>query len=73
MTLLMIRWDEKTKKMYMSGAGHEYLLIYKKKDKKTYKIKSGGIALGMTKDISKILKEAQISVELDDVIIMYTD
>ncbi|MCK9272807.1 PP2C family protein-serine/threonine phosphatase [Candidatus Gracilibacteria bacterium] len=73
MTLLMIRWDESTKKMYMSGAGHEYLLIYKKKDNKTYKIKSGGIALGMTKDISKILKEAQISVELDDVIVMYTD
>lgn len=73
MTLLMIRWDESTKKMYMSWAWHEYLLIYKKKDNKTYKIKSGGIALGMTKDISKILKEAQISVELDDVIVMYTD
>lgn len=40
MTLLMIRWNEREKKMYMTGAGHEYLIIYKASQKKTFKIKS---------------------------------
>ncbi|NCP77381.1 serine/threonine-protein phosphatase [bacterium] len=73
MTLLMIRWNEQEKKMYMTGAGHEYLIVYKASKKKAFKIKSGGVALGMTKNISKILKETQIAVEKDDIVILYTD
>ncbi|MDD2891902.1 MAG: SpoIIE family protein phosphatase [Candidatus Gracilibacteria bacterium] len=73
MTLLMIRWNEKEKKMYMTGAGHEYLIVYKASKNKAFKIKSGGVALGMTKNISKILKETQIAVEKDDIVVLYTD
>ena len=73
MTLLMIRWNEQDKKLYMTWAWHEYLLVYKKKDNKTYKLKSGWVALWMAKDISKALKEVQISFEKWDIIIMYTD
>lgn len=73
MTLLMIRWNEVEKKMYMTGAGHEYLIIYKATEKRAFKIKSWGVALGMTKNISKILKEIEISIEKDDIIVMYTD
>ncbi|OIP53032.1 hypothetical protein AUK10_03035 [Candidatus Gracilibacteria bacterium CG2_30_37_12] len=73
MTLLMIRWDEEKQKMYITGAGHEYLIIYKAAEKRAFKIKSGGVALGMTKNISKILKEIEISIAKDDIIILYTD
>ncbi len=73
MTLLMIRWNERDKKLYMVGAGHEYLLLYKKWTNKVHAIKSGGVALGMTRDISKILKEVQLSFEPGDCIILYTD
>lgn len=73
MTLLMIRWNEREKKMYMTGAGHEYLIIYKAAQKKAFKIKSGWVALGMTKDVSKILKEIQVSVEIGDIVVLYTD
>jgi hypothetical protein len=41
MSLLLVRWDDKNKKMYMTGAGHEYLMIYKQKQKKCFRIKSG--------------------------------
>lgn len=41
MTCIMLRWDENTKQMYYTGAGHEHLLVYKDKDQKVYKIKSG--------------------------------
>jgi sigma-B regulation protein RsbU (phosphoserine phosphatase) len=73
MTVLMVRWNETEKKLYMTGAGHEYLLVYKKKQDKVHAIKSGGVALGMTRDISKLLKEVQISFEPGDCLILYTD
>jgi|TARA_Y100001960_G_C14202990_1_gene600529 hypothetical protein len=41
MSLLMIRWDEQEKRMFMTGAGHEYLMIYKHDQNKCFRIKSG--------------------------------
>jgi sigma-B regulation protein RsbU (phosphoserine phosphatase) len=73
MSMLMVRWDEKQQKMYMTWAGHEYLMIYKHLEQKCYKIKSGGVALGMTKNVHKLLKEREISFEPNDVIILYSD
>ncbi len=73
MTCLMVRWNEAEKKLYMTGAGHEYLIIYKKSRNAVFKLKTGGLALGMTRDISKIVKESQISFDPGDVIVMYTD
>jgi len=73
MSMLMVRWNDKTKKMYMTGAGHEYLIIYKHKEQKCFKIKSWGVALGMTKNIHKLLKEREVSFEPNDVIILYSD
>lgn len=73
MTLLMVRWNEVEKKLFMTGAGHEYLIVYKAAANQAVKVKSGGIALGMTLEISRILKEVQIRIEPGDIIILYTD
>lgn len=73
MSLLMIRWDSKEKKMYMTGAWHEYLMIYKHKKNKTFRIKSWWVALWMVKDISKIVKEQEILFEENDIIVLYSD
>ncbi len=73
MTAVMLRWDSINKKMYYTGAGHEFILIYKAKEKQIYKVKSGGMAIGMMKNISKTLKEQQISFEKWDIIVLYTD
>jgi serine phosphatase RsbU (regulator of sigma subunit) len=73
MSCIMLRWDENTKQMYYTGAGHEYLLVYKEKDQQVYKIKSWGVALGMMRDSSAILKEQQIAFAQNDVIVLYTD
>ncbi|MCP4523419.1 MAG: serine/threonine-protein phosphatase [Candidatus Gracilibacteria bacterium] len=73
MSLLMIRWDEKEKRLFMTGAGHEYLLVYKHKQNKCYQIKSGGVALGMIKDCSKLLKEQEIKIEENDILVLYSD
>ncbi|PIE85565.1 hypothetical protein CSA08_01285, partial [Candidatus Gracilibacteria bacterium] len=73
MTLLLIRWDFYEKKLYMTGAGHEYLIIYKHNIGKCLKVKSGGVALGMVNDISKALKESEVNFEENDVIVLYSD
>lgn len=73
MSLLLVRWNSEEKKLYMTGAGHEYLMIYKHKEGKCYAIKSWGVAIGMVKNIHKIIKEQQIQFEENDIIIMYSD
>ena len=73
MTLVMLRWDVAKQKMFYTGAGHEHILIYKVKTEKVETIRSGGIALGMIPDISKIVTEQEIPLEIGDVIILYTD
>ena len=40
MTSVMLRWDESHKAMYYTGAGHEYILVYKAKENKVYKVKT---------------------------------
>ena len=73
MTCVMLRWNEREKKLYYTGAGHEHLLVYKVAEQKVYKVKSGGVALGMVRDSSKVLIEQQILFERGDIIILYTD
>lgn len=73
MSLLLVRWSETEKRLFMTWAWHEYLMIYKASQKKTFKIKSGWMALWMTKDISKILKEQEIKFEKNDIIVLYSD
>ncbi len=73
MTMLMVRWNEKEKKIYMTWAWHEYLMIYKHDEKKCFKIKSGWVALGMTKNIHKLLKERELDFTPKDIIVLYSD
>ena len=40
MSMLLLRWNEKEKRMFMTGAGHEYLMIYKHKQKKCFRIRN---------------------------------
>jgi phosphoserine phosphatase RsbU/P len=73
MSLIMFHWDDAKNKLYYSGAGHENILIYRKKEKKVIAQKTGGIALGMIPDIKNIAKENAIQLEDGDFFILYTD
>ena len=73
MSMLLVRWDSEQKRMYMTGAGHEYLMIYKHAEKKCFKIKSWWVALWMAKNIHKLLKEREVAFAPNDVIILYSD
>ena len=73
MTMLLLRWDENQKRLFMTWAGHEYLMIYKQSTWKVYKLKSWWVALWMIKDISKLVKEQEIRFEKWDIAILYSD
>jgi serine phosphatase RsbU (regulator of sigma subunit) len=73
MTAVMLRWDKEQKKMFYTGAGHEHILIYRAKTETVEAIRSGGIALAMIPDNSKILQEKEIPLEVGDTIVLYSD
>lgn len=73
MSMLLVRWNEEEKRVFMTWAWHEYLLIYKNKSQKCHMIKSGWLALWMTKNIHKLLKEREIQFEENDIIVLYSD
>lgn len=73
MTVLMVRWNELEKRFFMTWAWHEYLMVYKQAQKKCFLVKSWWLALGMTKNVHKILKEQEIKFEKNDIAVLYTD
>lgn len=73
MTLVMLRWNPVQEKLYYTGAGHEHILVYRAATDKVEALRSGGIALGMIPDNSKILEEKEIPLAVGDSIVLYTD
>jgi len=73
MTLVMLSFNKATKKMTYVGAGHEHLLIFRKATGQLEAIPSGGTALGMIPDVSKLAKEIELPFEVGDVIVLYSD
>lgn len=73
MTMVMLRYHETEKKMYFTGCGHEHILTFKKASGVCEAYPSGGIALGMLPDNSKIIKEEILSFDAGDFIVLYSD
>lgn len=73
MTLMMLRYNEIEKKMYYVGCGHEYILTFRKNTGVCDAKPSGGIALGMVPDNSKIVKEELLPCDTGDFVLLYSD
>jgi hypothetical protein len=73
MTVVLLCWDIEKQKMTYVGAGHEYILVYRKAIGTIESIVSGGIALGMVPDNSMIIKEKEIFLNDGDFVILYSD
>jgi serine phosphatase RsbU (regulator of sigma subunit) len=73
MTTIMLRWNKEEQKMYYTGAGHEYILVYRADKEKVDAIPSGGIALGMIPDNSRIIREKPLELNVGDCIVLYSD
>ncbi len=74
MSLLLMLWDCNTKKFRFTSAGHEHIIHYVAKKKKCEVFKAGGVVLGLKHDVvSPHLKEAELKIDYDDVIVLFTD
>lgn len=73
MTLVMLCWDHVKQKMTYVGAGHEHILIYRATTGECEAIISGGIALGMVPDNSKVIAEKEIPLAEGDFVVLYSD
>lgn len=73
MTCVLLRWNTMLNKMFYTGCGHEHILIYHATQKNCEVRKTGGIALGMVPDISKIIREEELPFEKNDYIVLYSD
>lgn len=74
-TAALARYNpEKPNNLDYLSAGHEQLIHFKASTKKAKMLPSGGIALGMFPDVSKLLKEQKVEdFETGDTIILYSD
>ena len=73
MSMLMLKWDALSKKMSYVGCGHEHVVIYRANSGIVESRVSGGVALGMVADNSKIVKEIDLELNTGDIIVLYTD
>jgi phosphoserine phosphatase RsbU/P len=71
--MVMMKWNGLNNELKYVSAGHEQMIHFHAKDKKVTLTPSGGIALGMLRDISANLNEEQVNLEKDDVLVIYSD
>ncbi len=73
MTLCLMDWNVSSKQFTYVSAGHEQLVHYKAAEQTTVLAPAGGIAIGMIKDVSKVVRAVQLDVKPGDFIICYSD
>lgn len=73
MTMVMAVWSIQNSDIRFTQSGHDPILHFKSTDKTIKELNSGGMALGMIEDLSKIAKTETVSVEANDILVFYTD
>jgi len=73
MTMVLFQWEHTKQELSYIGAGHENIMHFKSSSNEINIFKSGGIALGMTEDISKIVKKQKLDFKPGDYLILYSD
>jgi len=73
LTMVMMCWDQKKQKLSYVGAGHEHILVYRAATGVCDDLMSGGVALGMVPNNSKVIKEVDLDLADSDLVILYSD
>lgn len=72
-TMGLTIWDEQKNTLRYMNAGHLPMLFFDAESKKLVEIKLPGMAFGMVDDIVPYLKEQEIELKKDDIVILYSD
>ncbi|MBN1428764.1 MAG: GAF domain-containing protein [Anaerolineae bacterium] len=70
-TMLYAVWDPLTNEVVYAGAGHNPMLLIRKKKREVIELQRGGIALGIIPRVG--LKEHRITMAPGDTLVAYTD
>jgi len=73
-SMILLRWEIPTQRLYFTGAGHEYLLIYRAAAGRVDRRRTGGIIIGMPWDKARTpIVEEEIPLDPGDQVVVYTD
>jgi serine phosphatase RsbU (regulator of sigma subunit) len=73
LSLLLMRYDSTTGAVSYTGAGHEHIIVYRAEEDKVETRKTGGIVLGLTPSVEEHVKEEQLTLDVGDALVLYTD
>lgn len=73
MSALVLYWSDQQGKFVWSGAGHEHLIVYRARTRRTDAIKAGGVVLAAVRDADHVFKDNELVLEPGDALVLYTD
>ncbi len=73
LTLCLLNWEKTKRQLTYVNAGHEQMIHFNAQTQAVDLLKGGGIALGMFPDISKMVEEQIIQMNVGDCVVMYSD
>jgi HAMP domain-containing protein len=73
MTICLVSYNDALSKLTYVSAGHEQIVHYSASTHSSVLMPAGGVALGMTRDISKLLKEVSFQMNPGDFSVIYSD
>ncbi len=72
-TLVLMKWVVDLQKFSYVSAGHEQIIHYRAAQDDVVLLPSGGLALGMIKDMSKLIQIRDVDLAIGDVLFIYSD
>jgi sigma-B regulation protein RsbU (phosphoserine phosphatase) len=73
MTLNIMNWDGRTRRLAYTGAGHEHIIIYRANGAPLECIRAGGVACGVLERANAMYTEKIIEMEEGDQVVLYSD
>jgi serine phosphatase RsbU (regulator of sigma subunit) len=73
MTLVLMKWIVDVQKFSYVSAGHEQIIHYRAKEDDVVLLPSGGLALGMIKNMNDLIQVRDVELEIGDVLFIYSD
>ncbi|HBP23735.1 MAG TPA: hypothetical protein DEA08_38895 [Planctomycetes bacterium] len=73
MSCLVMHWSDQTGRFVWSGAGHEHLIVYRARTRRTESIKAGGCVLAAVRDADRLFVDNELYLEPGDAVVLYTD
>lgn len=73
MTMILLEWLPDISSFKWVAGGHEYLIHLQTRQNKVQAFPAGGIAVGMLKDSTPLVKEQTLRMEDGDFLILYSD